>query len=56
MLYGVDWHVSYVVWCRLVSVVYTLSQGELQPQWRVLQDILHDSFVCYQDLLEYVGL
>ena len=35
---------------------YTLSQGKLQPEWRALQDISNDSFVCYQDLSEYVGL
>ena len=34
----------------------TLSQGGLQPQWQALQDISNDSFVCYQDLSEYVGL
>ena len=34
----------------------TLSQGGLQPQWWALQDSLNDYFVCYQDLLEYVGL
>ena len=34
----------------------TLSQGGIQPHWRVLQDILNDSFICQQDLSEYVGL
>ena len=33
----------------------TLSQGGLQPQRRALQDVTNDSFVCYQDLSEYVG-
>ena len=26
--------------------ISTLSQGGLQPQWRALQDILNDSFIC----------
>ena len=34
----------------------TLSQEGIQPQGWALQDASNDSFVCYQDLLEYVGL
>ena len=32
-----------------------MSQGGLQSQWRALQDILNDSFICWQDVSEYVG-
>ena len=35
---------------------HTLSQEGIQPQGWALQDASNDSFVCYQDLLEYVGL
>ena len=34
----------------------TLSQEGIQPQGWALQYVLNDSFVCYQDLSEYVGL
>ena len=34
----------------------TLSQEGIQPQLWALQDVLNDSFVCYQGLSEYVGL
>ena len=44
------------LWVSMTPGHRTLSQGGLQPQWRGLQDILNSSFVCYQDLLEYVGL
>ena len=40
----------------LVVALGTLSQVGLQPQWRALQDISNDSFVCYQDLLGYFCL
>ena len=33
----------------------TQSEGKLQPQWRILQDILND-FFCYRDLSEYIGV
>ena len=39
-----------------IAINHTLSQKGLQPQWRALQDILNDSFICYQDLSEYDGL
>ena len=38
------------------AVTTTLSQEGIQPQGWVLQDISNESFVCYQDLSEYVGL
>ena len=38
------------------SVLLTLSQEGIQPQGWALQDVSNDSFVCYQDLSEYVGL
>ena len=34
----------------------TLSQEGIKPQGWALQDVSNDSFVCYQDLSEYVGL
>ena len=41
---------------RWQGTFVTLSQGGLQLQWRALQDILNDSFICYQDLSECLGL
>ena len=35
---------------------FTLSQGGIQPQWWALQNVLNDSYVCFQDLSEHVGL
>ena len=46
----------YTVGPLLLRAHCTMSQGGLQPQWPALQDILNDSFVCSQDLSEYVGL
>ena len=41
---------------KVAQAPNTLSQEEIQPQRWALQDVLNDSFVCYQDLSEYVGL
>ena len=34
---------------------HTLSQEGILPQGWALQDVSNDSFVCYQNLSEYVG-
>ena len=40
--------------CDLPGVPGTQSQGGLEPQLQALQYISNDSFVCYQDLFEYI--